>query len=116
MHKYLIEGACDGSLFGEVIEAASQEEAEEAARLILCAAWGDDPAHVESLDELGEVVEVRPYTAEDYAREAAPAMLAALRAIMRHEDALSASSAGLAVITHARAAIDAATPPKAAGL
>lgn len=43
--------------------------------------------------------------AERLVRDAAPDMLDALHRIMAHEDDLSASSAGLAVIAHARAAI-----------
>jgi hypothetical protein len=81
MPKYLIEGACDGDLFRETIVARSQEEAEALAIARLCEAWGDDPADVESLYDLGDAADVTEYSPDDYARDEAPAMLELLHLV-----------------------------------
>lgn len=78
MPKYLIEGCEDGGLFAETIEAATQEEAEAAAVERLCEAWGNTYGPDVSLDDLGDCAVVTEYSADDYLRDAAPAMLAML--------------------------------------
>lgn len=81
MPKYLIEGSCDGGLFGETIEANSQADAEAFAIERLCEAWGEEYGPDTTLDDLGDCAMVTEYTADDYARDAAPAMLALLREV-----------------------------------
>lgn len=87
MAKYLIEGSCDGSLFSETIEANSADEAEALAIQRLCEAWGEDYGPDVELSDLGDCASVTEYTAEDYARDAAPAMLEALRELRGAADA-----------------------------
>jgi hypothetical protein len=80
MPRYLIEGSCDGSLFAESIEAPNREEAEAAAVERLCEAWGESG---ETLDDLGDCAMVSEYSADDYARDAGPELLAFVQQIAR---------------------------------
>ncbi len=76
MKRYLIEGSCDGNLFTETIDAENQEQAEALAVERLKEAWGEPDA--ECLDDLGDCATVREYGPDDYMRDAAPDLLAAL--------------------------------------
>ena len=117
MPKYLIEGSCDGSLFAETIEANSQTEVEALAIERLCEAWGETYSPDTTLDDLGDCATLREYTADDYTRDAAPALLAALRDLMGHaketsafDDARAGEDPGmLLAVRNAETAIAAAT-------
>lgn len=86
MPKYLIEGSCDGGLFGETIEANSQADAEAFAIERLCEAWGEEFGPDTTLDDLGDCAVVTEYSAADYARDAAPDLIEAARAIVHQRD------------------------------
>lgn len=75
MKKFLIEGACDGGLFSETIEANSLADAEAFAIERLCEAWGETYGPDTTLDDLGDHASVREFDAEDYMRDAADEML-----------------------------------------
>jgi len=83
LRKFLIEGSEDGGLFAETIEAESQEQAEDMAIDRLCEAWGHVRDAETGLWDLGDCARVTEYTAEDYARDAAPDMLAFVEMIGR---------------------------------
>ncbi|WP_031293677.1 hypothetical protein [Sphingobium sp. HDIP04] len=82
MPRFLIEGSSDGSLFAETIDANSKEDAEAFAIERLCEAWGETYGPDTTLDDLGDAASVTEYSPDDYARDAAPGMLAILREIM----------------------------------
>lgn len=82
MAKFLIEGSCDGALFSEAIKAPSVHIAESMAIDRLCEAWGVERDDDTELEDLGDCASVREYDADDYARDAAGDMLAALRTIL----------------------------------
>lgn len=109
MPKYLIEGSEDGGLFAETIEALTQEDAIDAAIDRLCEAWGYTREDDTTLDDLGDAASVTEYGPDDYARDAAPAMLAALRALVAANNG-EPSGVTVPMLDAARAAIAAATP------
>jgi hypothetical protein len=80
MPRYMIEGAKDGELFAEAIDAPDMEAATEKAIWRLCEAWRENTVEIEELSDLGDAASVREFEPEDYAREAAQDMLEALRA------------------------------------
>jgi len=81
MPLYLIEGSKDGDMFAETIEADTMEEAEALAVERLKEAWGEDEA--EELSDLGDAALVTEYGPDDYARDAAPELLVALKEMRR---------------------------------
>lgn len=83
MKKFLIEGACDGGLFAETVEAESLADAEAFAIERLCEAWGETYGPDTTLDDLGDHASVREYSADDYARDAAQDLLAFIDQISR---------------------------------
>lgn len=74
--KFLLEAAGDGELLIETIDAASQADAEVSAVDVLRKAWMEDG---DELSDFGHFVGVRPYIADDYARDAAGELLAMCR-------------------------------------
>ena len=86
MTKFLIQGSCNGEFFSETVEAPDGETAEDLAIERLCEAWGHererDGELPTTLDDLGDAASVSEYTAEDYARDAAPRLLAALQGLV----------------------------------
>lgn len=83
MRKFLIEGSCDGGLFSETIEAQTHGDAEAFAIERLCEAWGQDFTEDTTLWDLGDAASVSEYSPEDYARDAAPALLAFVSQVAR---------------------------------
>ncbi len=81
--KYLVEGCCDGSLFGEVIAAPDDATAEVLAVDLLNTAWRENAA---TLDELGDVAMVTPFSPEMYARDAGPELLAVLEYVAAQDN------------------------------
>jgi len=82
MRKFLIEGSCDGAMFAETVEAQTMEDAEAFAIERLCEAWGETYGPDTELSDLGDAACVTEYTADDYARDAAPEMVATLEFIL----------------------------------
>lgn len=113
MPKFLIEGSCDGSIFAETVEAATQEEAEAFAIERLCEAWGEEYGPDTTLDDLGDSAMVSPYTADDYARDAGPGLLQALKLAVSKLEAIEPAARSLGqerAISEGRAAIAKALP------
>ena len=81
MPLFLIEGSKDGGLFGETIIAANIEDAERAAVIRLCEAWGEEG---EELSDLGDAASVYEFGPSDYARNAADEMLTVLKLALPH--------------------------------
>ena len=77
--KFLLEGACDGDLLTETIEAATQDDAQALAIERLRQAWGQEG---DELSDFGDVAALRPYAPDDYARDAAMEMLAVCKHLL----------------------------------
>lgn len=84
MRRFLIDGARDGMLFAESVDASSQAEAEAKALDRLCQAWGLERADYDTLDDMDVIATVRPYMPSDYARDAALEMFDALHRMLPH--------------------------------
>ena len=81
MPLFMIEGSKDGGLFSEAITASNMDDAERAAVIRLCEAWGEEG---DELSDLGDAASVYEFGPSDYARNAAEKMLAVLRLALPH--------------------------------
>lgn len=81
MPLFMIEGSKDGSLFSEAITASNMDDAERAAVIRLCEAWGEEG---DELSDLGDAASVYEFGPSDYARNAADEMLAVLKLALPH--------------------------------